>query len=70
MIGGNLYAGAAALIFAACAAHGIRTGRLKIWKFSPDPYLRRREQPVAFWTYATLLAATALLFTCVAIFVA
>ena len=59
-----------ALIFAGCAAFGIKTGRFKMREFKAAPYMRRQESPIAFWTYAVLLMCGAVFLAYMAIFVA
>ncbi|HEU0283912.1 MAG TPA: hypothetical protein VFR52_02075 [Sphingomicrobium sp.] len=70
MIDDKLLAGLGALIFAAVAAFGIKTGRFKTREFKADPYMRRRQSPIAFWLYAVLLIVGAVFLAYIAIFVA
>ena len=70
MLGDKLFATFGALTFAGVALYGIKVGRLKTREFKAAPYLRRRENPILFWTYATLMMGGAILLAYVAIFVA
>jgi lipid-A-disaccharide synthase-like uncharacterized protein len=67
---GKLGAAATALVFAGCATHMFVTGRFKTREFKIAPYVRRRDHPVIFWTYAGLLAAAAAFLIYIAVFVA
>ena len=66
----KLFVAMGAVIFAAVAVYGIKTGRFKTREFKVAPYMRRRESPILFWTYATLLVGAALLLAYIAIFIA
>jgi hypothetical protein len=69
-VGNKLFFGFGALLFAGVAAFGIATGRFRMMRGNADPYLRRRESPLAFWTYGVLLIGGATVLAYIAIFVA
>lgn len=64
----KLFFALGALLFAGCAAFGIKVGRFKTQVFKRDPYIRRRDEPHLFWTYASALGLGAALLGYMAVF--